>query len=167
LASLNPPATREQIDTVQTVLELPLPSEFVESLLRHDGVGRTADHRFTLFADDGPLPVAEIAQRWEQLNAVFYQDPHHMDFEGDEFRAWDRRWLPVTSDFAGCLWVCDLRPGPRHGTFVYVDHDTGIDAEETRPSLASLLKNLADTLESGVAEDGSRPEVDEGGRLIW
>ena len=90
-ASLTPPATREQFDTSQTVLALPLPGEFVESLLRHNGVGRTADHHFTLFDDNRPLPVGEIVQRLEQLNAAFYEDSHHMDLEGDEFRAWDRR----------------------------------------------------------------------------
>jgi cell wall assembly regulator SMI1 len=135
-------------------------------MLRHDGVPN-AQPQFTLFNDDRPLPIAEIVDEWQTANRIYDEDPDRAEFEGDEFRSWDRRWLPVTRDCAGCLWVYDLRPGPRHGTFVRVDHDTGIDFDATRPSLAALLDQVATTLETGIAPDGSRPEVDETGELFW
>lgn len=163
LASLNPPATPEQIAQLEALIGQVLPSDVAASLRRHNGVSRDANDRFVVLWDFRPSPVECISEVW-QISGVLL-DGHDEELAG---QWWHREWLPVCEDFTGCNLVVGLRAGVGYGRVLYIDHDEGLGDpdDEARDSFAALLQEAADGLESGVCADGARAVVEEG-RLLW
>jgi cell wall assembly regulator SMI1 len=153
---LNPAATDEEINELETQLNQQLPTDVRDSLKRHNGMD--ADH------DDIPgtrlLSTEDIYEEWDANNDA-YADTNDDVLNHPEIAAdvigfpdgltqpgiWNTTWIPITADGLGNNMVTDLNPGPNGttGQILTINHDqphTG----PTHPNLTHLLSTWATNL---------------------
>lgn len=141
-ASLNPPATVEQLDAFEKTTRLNLPADVRDSYLLHDGSTGVGGYG----EGDGPLlfcgyrwaTLSEARERWQEYydvdpydelddSAYSYTEAELPDcWAADKVRPWNMvfspRWFPIGrrgNDSHGG-WFIDLLPGPKghHGQLI-------------------------------------------------
>jgi cell wall assembly regulator SMI1 len=153
---LNPGASDDEINELETQLNQQLPTDVRDSLKRHNGMD--ADH------DDIPgtrlLSTEDIYEEWDANNDA-YADTNDDVLNHPEIAAdvigfpdgltqpgiWNTTWIPITADGLGNNMVTDLNPGPNGtpGQILTINHDqphTG----PTHPNLTHLLSTWATNL---------------------
>jgi cell wall assembly regulator SMI1 len=120
LASVNPPADPDAIDTLERRIGAPLPDGFKQYLAVMDGqndLGR--DH--PLIGYNRFLPVARIIETMD-MQRFHFGDEDRVDWITEnkiQPVMWDSHWVPF-SDFEGSpRLILDLHPG-RNGTYAQV-----------------------------------------------
>jgi cell wall assembly regulator SMI1 len=150
LASLNPPASEEQIGAAEAALRVNLPTDVRASFRIHDGQKRGRQP----IAGVEFYPLTEVLASWRsmrQLKAEGHFDGIQSD--PDEFTrsdGWHEHWIPVGDLGGGGELFVDLAPGKKGtpGQVVAWHCHTGIGAVAAG-GLEAWLAAVADDLEAG------------------
>jgi cell wall assembly regulator SMI1/dethiobiotin synthetase len=159
--SLRPPAPPKDIAAAQRRMPVAFPADLVASLRRHDGVGdRRTAFAFPPFYD--PMPVGRIAGEWQMLCSVL------ADLSGGPDSSWwDKDFVPFASSGDGGNLLADQRPGS-HGRVGRFFNEEGVSFQEWPGSVAELLEQTADSLETGRPfRNAYRPRATDQGVLEW
>lgn len=173
-ASLNPPATVDQLDAFEKTTRLNLPTDVRDSYLLHDGCTGVGGYG----EGDGPLlfcgyrwaTLSEARERWQEYydvdpydelddSAYSYTEAELPDcWAADKVRPWNMvfspRWFPIGrrgNDSHGG-WFIDLLPGPKGHHGQLIEKLTGATSLVVTSSFADYLVALADSLERGEIE---------------
>lgn len=151
----NPGASPEAIDALEREIGSPLPGDFRESLLVHDG-----GFDLWLLPTHGELwPVPDILSNWtrylEGQRTGGYADPRGGGWAASAIRGpikpyfWSPKRLYVTDNSADHVTL-DLDPPEdgRYGQVLYHRHEVGPE-QVLAPSWSAYLELVAGELESG------------------
>ncbi|MFI9649333.1 SMI1/KNR4 family protein [Streptomyces sp. NPDC052040] len=164
-AALQPPATAEEITTLETQLGFPLHPHLRILLERHNGVlkhpepdNRDAGAFLPLgYRLSGTGLIADV-QEWLAADS----DAFAMGREEDDLHGHAHRWVPVAHSIDAGMVFVDHHPGPGYGHVYEMGIGCGIiDATHWALSLAALFDGLATCLESGEPFQGDCPSPDE------
>jgi cell wall assembly regulator SMI1 len=159
LASLNPPASADDLTQVETALGRPLPAELTASLRRHNG---TDEHRRTgRFALAGYmlLSTSQIVARWQMIERLLADRPR-----SDRDAVWQSHWVPFAASVGADMLYLDQPAGAREATVGAFVHDDFPRPNEW-PSYSALLDQTAHAVETGTVLDLLRPTVRD--RELW
>lgn len=141
LASLNPPATDDEIAALEQALGVRLPQDYVDCLRVHNG---QSDGAGGLFDNSEFLSTTAVLDQW----AVWKDLLASGEFEGitSEPQAgirddwWNARWIPFTHNGGGDHYCLDLAPaeGGQLGQVITMWHDAG-DREIEAASFGAWL----------------------------
>lgn len=160
LASLNPPASADELAQAETALGRPLPEELTASLRRHNG---TDEHRRTgrfALAEYMLLSTSQIVARWQMMEQLLADNPHW-----DRDAHWRSHWVPFAESVSAATLYLDQpadHPEATVGTLTHGD----FPRPRTWPSYSALLDQTAHAIETGTALDRLRPTVRDG-ELWW
>jgi cell wall assembly regulator SMI1 len=159
--SLGPPAAAKEISAAQRRMSVAFPADLVASLRRHDGVtDRGTGFTFPFFYE--PMTVGRIADEWLML-CTSLADVYGAADSG----WWDRALVPFASSGDGGNLHVDQRPGG-HGRVGEFYNEDGVSYHEWPGSIAELLEQTADSLETGRPfRNRYRPTVTGQGVLEW
>jgi cell wall assembly regulator SMI1 len=157
LGTLNPGATMEQIEEIETALAVALPSDMKESYRIHNGqsVNPVDGSVFGLIDGCEVLSLESLVEVWAGWKQLLEQGT----FKGIQSEPsgpvqplwWSNLWVPVTDDGHGNNYCVDLNPAPGGsvGQIISVLHD---DPHRTvlAPSFRHWLGGFANGLESGL-----------------
>lgn len=176
---LRPPASVTDIAAAEAEIGRQLPTDLVESLLRHDGtltrpMSFLVPTRWILLplariVEDGKWRTADLAERQAaEIDDMSDDDEDWSEVEeGEEdlFWGWNPAWLPIALDDTRCALVVELRSGDRRGVVGYVDPQSTprFDGVNTYSSTATLLQHTADALHS----DGPETARVENNGVFW
>lgn len=165
---LNPPAERSVIAEAERALGVAFPPSLVTLLGLHDGVDDWKDGAYVLRAKFLPgnyrlLPLADIVRHGQMLTEIVLSSEEKTGTDQVGWW-WHPSWVPFADAvWAGCLFT-DQRDG---GEGPVGDHAADGGASPDRwPSLAVLLTQFADAVDSGGHVGDYRPRVVDGG-LEW
>ena len=151
LASLNPPATDQQIADLQEALGVTLPDDYVACLKIHNGQAANAGGMF-----DGSefLSTDEILVQWKVWKdlldggdfAGITSDPAN----GIRDDWWNARWIPFTYNGCGDHLCLDLDPATSGGSgqVITMWHDSA-ERELISPSFGNWFKAYTKRVFSG------------------
>lgn len=161
--ALRPPASLDQIRTVEKEAGLVFPDDLRDAYLRHDGIEHLADTGLLRFFPNGMswMPLEGLLDSWRHLSEMF-SDFHADDYERylDEMYEYPdlqvrlhgplKEWIPIGSG-SGAKVCIDLLPGPAGvaGQLVYHDFTTG--SEVIANGFGAYLDLLITGLASGTA----------------
>jgi cell wall assembly regulator SMI1 len=155
-ATLAPPATDQELDTLETTIGLKLPADLRASLRIHNGQNdSTRCHSFTV--EGMFLGASEIARQWKMVTGI---DEGERARGGPGYgRWWKTSCIPFTHSDGDMLCV-DMDPelGDQIGEIVCHVHDSEIE-RGIAASFGDWLASVADRLDAG------RFTVDEYGYL--
>ncbi|OAR22076.1 hypothetical protein A8W25_29910 [Streptomyces sp. ERV7] len=154
-----PPATDEQIASVESTLGLQLPEEVKASLRRHDGSADGGWPKGRLLSCDGILSETAV---WRDLLADgTFDDLKDFHSGGKALKAgwWNTGWVSVDADGAGNGSVLDLAPGPegKVGQVIDMDHEVG-PSGPIASDFVGYLTDVAARLEEFSVVDGEYVE---------
>ncbi len=154
--SLRPPASEKDITAAEDAFGRPLPDDFRQSLLRHDGqqqhpnYGHAPGFQSSVYL----LPLKDCLEYRQMMVELLDQGIGKnldIDTEGP-VRAvwWDRAWLPFTLDGMNNTECLDLHParGGRKGQVIEHFNDNPTRVVSARSFLA-WLGGFADGLDAG------------------
>ncbi|MCS0584224.1 SMI1/KNR4 family protein [Massilia pinisoli] len=151
LASLNPPATDEQIAGLQKALGVTLPDDYVACLKIHNGQASNSGGMFDGYEF---LSTDEILAQWtvwkELLDggdfAGYKSDPAN-GIRGDW---WNAGWIPFTHNGCGDHFCLDLAPDTAgsQGQVITMWHDWG-ERERLSPSFGAWFTSYTKRVFSG------------------
>lgn len=162
-ALLNPPATRDDIQQAERLLDTPLPGDLAESLQCHNGVSAWA----TLLPEQSPLSVTGIVDHWQTCMNVATENDGLTRRPWDDEPWWHPLWVPWAESAGGGAQVIDLRPGPNAGRLGWAGHGAGGDFTDSWPNLPSLLHAVACALNEGGGVRGLHPYLTAQGEIWW
>ncbi|QDP19717.1 SMI1/KNR4 family protein [Sphingomonas xanthus] len=151
----NPPATDAQIDALERLVGVQLPSAYRQLYRWHDGENNDRwGHIYGLPI----LPLKQVAEHWTQWNRTLaelggnrYLIPGSSWPEGAIDPAYvNPRWIPLTADGSSDHIGIDFDPWPRGrvGQVILFGRNEEVKAV-LAPSLGTFLGWIADLLESG------------------
>ena len=110
-ASLNPPATVQDITRLQTALNLTLPPDFCAYLLTFNGQ-RHDNFTWDFYGYPALLPVEEIITTNQALRGLLGDDAAFTGFRENKIRGvlWSEGWVAFASFQGSELFVLDLAP---------------------------------------------------------
>lgn len=141
LADLNPGAGDAEVDSLQTSLEIKLPTAFIESLKVHNG--ENDGWPFKVFTGHGAyLSIEAILKNWNLRNQVALQMLEFQDQLDAEVRSGARviavdgpvkavsfrpQWVPFIDCNSDIFWAMDFDPadGGVAGQIIEVDFEGG------------------------------------------
>lgn len=151
LASLNPPATDEQIASLQEAIGLTLPEAFVVCLKIHNGQDPSSGG---LFNATEFLSTDRILAEWTVWKELLDDD----DFEGIESDPqagirndwWNASWIPFTYNGSGDHLCLDLAPDTSGslGQVITMWHDQG-ERELIAPNFSAWFESYVGRVFSG------------------
>jgi cell wall assembly regulator SMI1 len=157
LGTLNPGATKEQIEQIETKLAVALPRDMKESYRIHNGQSVNPVDGSVLVLIDGfeLLSLEALAEIWAGWKQMLEQGM----FKGIQSEPsgpvqpfwWSNLWIPVTDNGYGDHYCVDLDPGPGGlvGQIISVWHENP-HRVVLAPSFRQWLDRFANALESGV-----------------
>ncbi len=128
LASLNPPATDEQIARLETALGCKLPDDYVSCLKIHNGQDTNVGG---LFDGSEFLSTDEILAQWtvwkDLLDGGEFAGINSNPASGVRNDWWHAGWIPFTHNGGGDHLCLDLAPAPAGnvGQVISMWHDYG------------------------------------------
>lgn len=133
ISTLNPGASKEQIDDLESTLKNTLPSDFKEFMSIHNGQNYT---HLKLFDGDSLLSTEDIALEWQTWKEVlpgieescieqFGEPAKSSPDSGIKDDWWNSAWIPITSNGSGDHYCIDLDPaeGGTKGQIIRMLHD--------------------------------------------
>ncbi|MDQ1832365.1 SMI1/KNR4 family protein [Massilia scottii] len=151
LAGLNPPATDEQIASLEDAIGIKLPEDYVACLKIHNGqnpeVGGLFDGSEFLSTDD-------ILAQWTVWKGLLdggdFVDVYSDPASGVQKDWWNARWIPFTHNGCGDHLCLDLAPEASGslGQVITMWHDSG-ERELAAPSFGSWFKSYTKRVFSG------------------
>lgn len=168
LASLNPPASAQEIAKTERLLNVRLPKDVVATYLRHDG---QSEDSVRMFEDWRWLPLADVYEEWKRWMECL-RDGYLGDNDNGEDgllvrnNVWNRGWIPLTKSEEYDHHCLDLAPGPRGtaGQMFEYWYEHGLRKVVAR-SFEAWLTQFADELEADdlMVSDESRGLCRRGG----
>jgi cell wall assembly regulator SMI1 len=162
------PATQEEIKAAEQRLGLRFPSDFVESIRRHDG----QPHGCTDFPYYPLLPLADVVSTRQMLVEIA-SSPDEPEDElgqgpGDDEWWWHEQWLPIAK-IDGDVQFLDCRPGPGYGRLGSRPRDGGAHFGPGWgwPSFGAYLEAVATALTGDGDFDGMTPHLTAEDELCW
>jgi cell wall assembly regulator SMI1 len=152
LACLNPPASDEQITSLEQALGVKLPEDYVTCLKIHNG--QRTNSGGDLFDGGEFLSSDEVLGQWNIWKELLDDG----DFDGAESEPahgigndwWNARWIPFTHNGGGDHFCIDLAPAAtgQAGQVISMWHDS---AERTllAPDFGAWLKTYVDAVCAG------------------
>lgn len=128
LAALNPPATDEEIGSLEEALGVKLPADFISCLKIHNGQSESAGG---LFDNSEFLSTSAILDQWkvwkDLLDSGDFDGIESEPEEGIRSDWWNARWIPFTHNGGGDHYCIDLAPdaGGEVGQIITMWHDMG------------------------------------------
>ena len=150
LESLAPPARATEIDQIEEVFHVPLPQDFRESLLRHNGQ-RGSHWTRALVNGADLLGVEEIGKYW-QMWALVVGDSNEADSSSDVSEEiatdviWHPKWIPFAVTGSNMSYVIDLAPRSKGSVGQVFTHASGSPGEVLARSYTEWLEGLASKL---------------------
>ncbi len=126
LASLNPPATDQDISSLLNALGTNLPEDFIACLKIHNGQSNIAGG---LFDNSEFLSTGAIVEQWtvwkELLDSGDFDGIESEPEEGIRSDWWNAGWIPITHNGGGDHYCMDLAPdkGGQSGQVITMWHD--------------------------------------------
>ncbi|WP_377161787.1 SMI1/KNR4 family protein [Roseateles sp. UC29_93] len=151
LASLNPPATDEEISALEQALGARLPQDFIDCLKIHNG---QSDSAGGLFDNADFLSTSAILDQWtvwkELLDSGDFEGIESEPEEGVRNDWWNARWIPFTYNGAGDHYCLDLAPDEagQVGQVITMWHDSS-EREILGNSFAAWLKQYVSDVLAG------------------
>ena len=151
LESLNPPATDEQIASLQKTLGVTLPDDYVACLKIHNGQSPDVGG---LFDGSEFLSTDEILSQWsvwkELLDAGEFSSIESDPASGIRGDWWNAAWIPFTHDGGGNHLCLDLAPDASGspGQVITMWHDSG-ERELVAPNFGAWFKSYTKGVFSG------------------
>ncbi|MGW2257384.1 DUF6461 domain-containing protein [Streptomyces sp. NPDC001780] len=165
--SLRPPATAEAVRALGDELGLEPPADLVRSLLRHDGVTRESAGAFLIPSGDLLLGVDRLLETG-RMHKELWGEEGSQEIPDEDY--WHPEFLMFTRRVTADGLVLDCRRGPRFGA-VGLFFNSGGTTFRHWASLAVLLHELADSLESGSPLACGKADeyvpIAWDGELIW
>jgi len=149
---LNPPASKEAIEKVESTLGVPLPRIYVEFLSIHNGQDQDAEY---LIYMEELLSTERIVDEWtvwkDLLDGGDFRGIESEPAQGIKNDWWNVKWIPITYDGAGNHYCIDLDPaeGGKKGQIIRMWHDTP-ERELIALSFEEWISTYVDMLEKGV-----------------
>jgi cell wall assembly regulator SMI1 len=151
LASLNPPATNEQIAHLQEALGVTLPDDYVACLKIHNGQNTNVGG---LFDGSEFLSNDEILAQWavwkDLLDGGEFADIESEPANGVRNDWWNASWIPFTHNGGGDHLCLDLAPDASgsSGQVITMWHDSA-ERELLAPSFGSWFNSYTKRVFSG------------------
>jgi internalin A len=176
-ASLNPPATVEQLDAFEKATLISLPEDVRSSYLLHDGCKGIGGF------NEGDGPLLFCGHRWASLNEALdrwqywydiapyddlLDDSAYFYTEADDYwaaeaiRPWaqgfPRCWFPIghRGKDHNSAWFIDMLPGPKGRPGQLITMSMGMSSLVAADSFSAYLHALADSLEKGEVEHSDK-----------
>ncbi len=167
LTTLNPGASLQEIEAIQTILGIALPDDYVASCLIHNGQNRESPSLIpsgmrgsiggTLLSlgvtDDSSFNT--VLGEWTMMKQIYDTDPNipgggRLDKTVKD-RWWIPSWIPIASDGCGDYDCLDLDPGEdgRWGQVIGFVHDDYDYRVVQAPSFRAWFEQLVQGLEQG------------------
>ena len=178
LAALADPASQQDVDAVESLFPCPWPDDLRNFYRLHNGF-RPGDWaqilpEHDLLSLDGVRTLQE--EHLALTHELAHEDPDIAQFiterqpeqrdAGTPAGVYLESFVPI-AERDGYLLVCDTRTGPLRGCITECGRDAADDAGPVWPSLAVLLTELANALESGALFRGRwRPNPVQA-TLMW
>ena len=146
LAELNPPATDQEIASLEAALGVSLPKDFVDCLKVHNGQSPTSGG---LFDGSEFLSCAAIQGQWsvwkDLLDSGEFDGIESEPQEGIRSDWWNARWIPFTHNGGGDHLCIDLAPGEggHVGQVITMWHDMGERAVQAKSFRAWFSEYVA------------------------
>jgi cell wall assembly regulator SMI1 len=144
---LNPGAVESDIVAMERRLGVEFPSDYRESLRRHNGSASSGWVRGQL------LSLSYMEQErsvWMNLlNDGIFDEYAQCNADNTHVQSgwWNAGWIPLDADGGGNGYFVDASPGPNLGQVRFMDHEVGPSA---RPcTLVEYLQGVLDNLHSG------------------
>jgi cell wall assembly regulator SMI1 len=154
-----PPASGEQIATLEETLGIELPEAVTASLRRHNGSTDGGWPTGTLLSCDGILQ--EVSVWRDLLTSGDFDDLKDFVADGEALKAgwWQIGWVSLDADGGGNGAVLDLSPGPggKVGQVIDMDHEAG-PSGPIASDFVGYLKAMAAQLGDFVVIDGQYVE---------
>ncbi|MFF1478166.1 SMI1/KNR4 family protein [Streptomyces sp. NPDC058301] len=156
---LLPPATDEQIASVEATLGVELPEQVKASLCRHNGSTDGGWPKGLLLSCDGILSETHVWR--ELLDDGSFDELKDFRSGGEALKPgwWNAGWVSLDADGAGNGSVLDLSPGPAGeiGQVIDMDHEVGPSGPIAN-DFAGYLREVAARLEEFSVTDGEHVE---------
>ncbi len=160
IQTLNPGASLEEIETIQNILNIKLPDDYIASCMIHNGQNQESPS-LTCWGTLLSLGVISdssfttLCAEWTMLKGV-YDEYGINESEGDRLDNlvknfwWIPKWIPITSNGGGDGLCLDLDPGENgtQGQVIEFIHDSGSRKVEA-PSFRSWFEQLVNGVEEG------------------
>lgn len=151
LADLNPPATSDEIATLEAALGVRLPGDFVDFLKVHNGQkGKVGG----LFDNTEFLSTSAILEQWtiwkELLDSGEFEGIESEPDSGVQSDWWNAGWIPFTHNGGGDHYCLDLAPGSGgiDGQVITMWHDMGTRAVQAS-GIAQWFRRYVDAVLAG------------------
>lgn len=166
---LNPPAERSLIVEAERVLGVRFPPSLVTLLSLRNGTSEWKEGSYEVgvrFLPGGYrlVPVDEIVRSSQMLTEIAQRSERENPESVLIGWWWHPSWLPFANVVWGGAYFTDQRTGGEGEVGEFVKDDEARLAQ--RPSLAAMLAEIADAVETGTDVGIWRPQV-VGGRLDW
>lgn len=169
LPTLNPGASIQEIEAIQTILGMKLPDDYVASCLIHNGQnqespglvpsgmqGSIGGTLMALGVRDDSL-FSTVFGEWAMMKQIYDTDPNIHLSEGGRLdqtvkdRWWVPGWIPIASNGGGDYSCLDLDPGEggRWGQVIAFVHDDYDYRVVEAPSFRAWFDQLVEGLEKG------------------
>jgi cell wall assembly regulator SMI1 len=163
VSSLRPPASAAAVATTEAAVGFAFPTDFSESLLRHDGQADDATSGLFPYSTRlGPAPawrllsLKEIEHAWSMMKQLVdsgeFEGRMSKFSSGEQASWWKESWIPIADDGGGDFVSLDLSAehgGP--GRVIIFHHDSG-KREVLAPNFGEWLAALAGKMEDEVFE---------------
>lgn len=108
-STVNPPATEEEINLLESTLNVQLPSHFHSYLSTWNG----QQEQVPFIGYNSFLSIPDIIETWSMMNDLF-EDEERVDWiDEDRIKPliWSKKWIPFTDFEASSRLILDLDPG--------------------------------------------------------
>jgi cell wall assembly regulator SMI1 len=150
---LSPPATADDVQTLETSIGRSLPPALRASLMVHNG---ESDEPVGLLHGYELLSTAQILDEWTTMRDIAAgwteeQNTSLHPVDGVQRRHWHTGWIPIAGDGGGNFFCVDAEPAPGgyFGQVLFFDHEVGPTHVEAK-NLEEWLAAFAAKLEAGV-----------------
>lgn len=173
-ATLRGPASADQLVQARQEMGQELPADLLTWWELADGVEDAAAIAGSVVPPFyNPYPVASALDSRRLWLSIWPGDDGTAGPAGTECQfMWLPDWLPISNNGGGNDLFVDLRPGPLRGCVMEFDRVEGAGGPPLWPNVETMLRDIADALETGSAidpfgDDPVRVELLDGGRLEW
>ncbi|GAA3994761.1 hypothetical protein GCM10022247_13140 [Allokutzneria multivorans] len=170
-AHIGRPATKNEIAVVEALLNRELPADLLAWWRRSCGVTDFIKGR--LIPGFAPFTADEaIEHREEMLDIAPCDDAAETaalaaDPAGSACTFWLPVWLPLAHNGGGDYLFVDLRSGPLHGCVMQWEKYEAAVSEPSWPNTATMLAEIAHSLDHNTDITGYQPEALDDGTLDW
>jgi cell wall assembly regulator SMI1 len=126
--TINPPATQQEIDELETALSVMFPDSFKDYLFSMNGQKSTD---FPLLGYNCFLSTDDILKTWRMMNGLFENEKIDWRLE-DKMKSviWDKGWIPFTDWESTTRLVLDLAPGKNGSLGQIFQYPDSMDYQE-------------------------------------